>query len=494
MKKATKALDDGDHDEVEALCGEALKLESNSPEALRLLVRSTVDQARYSTATLYASKLVQMYPEDPASYNRLAGILLMRGRVQAAGAALREALRLDPNMRLALDNYARVLQADGRWDEAAEILESLVGSDPSRPNIWYSYAHSRHFPAGSPARAKLEKVIRNGKFDLRDQGQLHFALAKFHQDAGDIDQAFAAFEKGNELRARVIHKQVEGVRNGGLLRLVAASEKIFSAEWKNGLDGPEVSPRPLTLVLGPPRSGKSLLEGALSEHSRICNYGELGALQELLAELPKDVRQRYPLWLRRIGGDELGRLRARMDAIWGDPRDDSIRAYLLTNPSNVLHVGTLMALNPDTRVIFCERDAVDTAMAIYMRCFARALPYAWALDTIAEYILVYHRLVDHWENLFPDRVQRVRYGDFLEAPDTHTRRVLSDHGLAWEDPCADAYGETVDPGQVGVAGSGRRRSRVNPAFARIGEEYADYRPAFERALEQARSRVFAGDP
>ncbi|WP_018870687.1 sulfotransferase [Thioalkalivibrio sp. ALgr3] len=494
MQKASAAFDEGDYEEVEAFCGELLKRDPNSPDAVKMLIRSAFEQTRYSTATLYASKLVQMCPEDPASYNRLASVLLMRGRHEAAGAALREALRLDPDRQLALDNYAHVLQAEGRWDEAAEILESLVGSDPYKPNVWFSYAHSRHFPADASPRQDLEKVIRKGKFNLREQGHLHFSLAKLHKDAGDVDQAFAAFEKGNELRARSIQKQVDGVRAGLVLRTVGAREQVFTQEWKGQLDGPEVSPRPLSVILGAPRSGKSLLEGALSVHSRVRHYGELGGVQELLAELPKEVRSRYPLLMRELGSEALGRLRARMDSIWGEAVDEQVGAYVLTNPSNVFHVGTLMALNPDTRIVFCERDPVDNAMAIYMRWFSRTLPYAWAMDTIAEYIMAYRRLVDHWAALFPDRVERVLYEEYLQAPDTHAARILRFHGLDWESACADSAGESVEPARVGMAGSSGRRSRVNPAFARIGDEFAAYRPAFERAVEEARERVLEYSP
>ena len=488
LKKASAAFDEGDYDEVEAFCGELLKRDPNSADALRMLIRSTFEQTRYNTATLYASKLVQMCPEDPASYNHLASVLLMRGRYQAAGAALREALRFDPD-QLALYNYARVLQAEGRWDEAAEILESLVRVVPYRPNVWFSYAHSRHFPADVSPRRELEEVIRKGNFSLHDQGHLQFSLAKLHKDAGDVDQAFAAFEKGNDLRARSIQKQVDGIREGRVLQTVGTREAVFTEEWKRGLDGPEVSPRPLSVILGAPRSGKSLLEGALSAHSRTRHYGELGGIQELLAELPREVRNRYPLFIRELGSEALGRLRARMDSIWGEAVDDQVGAYVLTNPSNVWHVGTLMALNPDTRLVFCERDPVDHAMAIYMRWFARAMPYAWDMDTIAEYILAYRRLVDHWEALFPDCVERVRYEDYLQAPDTHASRILRFHGFDWESECADSAGESVDPARVGMAGSSERRSRVNPEFARIGDEFAAYRPAFERAVEEARERV-----
>lgn len=490
LKKARRALDDGAFEELETLCGEVLGIEPDSTDALRLLIQAAFDRHQYSTATLYASKLVQMCPEDAASYNALAGVLILRDRFDAAGAALREALRLDPNMRLALDNYARVLQAEGRWEEATEILESLVAADPTSAKLWFSLAHSRHFPASESPRKDLEKVIKKGKFDLRDQGRLYFALAKLHQDAGDIDRAFSAFERGNERQAEAIVAQVERVRKGALRKSVAATEKVFTADWAEGIDDPEKSPRPLTLVLGPPRSGKSLLEGPLSGHSKVRHYGELAVLQEVLSQLPKEVRDRYPLFVRELEQEGRAQLRARVDSMWGEARDESIRTHLVTNPGNVFHVGTFMSLYPGTRVVFCERDPVENTMAIYMRWFAQRLPYAWAIDTIAEYVMLYRRLAAHWEGLFPDRVERIRYEAMLEDPDSNIAGVLSSHGLEWETECADAEGEVADPAKLGVSGSLGRRSRVNPAFARIGEQYAAYRPAFERAVDVARAKVF----
>ncbi|WP_244270831.1 sulfotransferase [Thioalkalivibrio sp. ALJ1] len=494
LKKAKKALDDGAFEELEALCGQVLGIEPNSTDALRLLIQGAFDRHQYSTATLYASKLVQMCPKDADSYNALAGVLILRDRFEAAGAALREALRLDPNMRLALDNYARVLQAEGRWDEATEILESLVESDRNSAKLWFSFAHSRHFPADGSPRKELEKIIRKGKFDLRDQGRLYFALAKLHQDAGDLDQAFSAFELGNSRQAEAIHRQVEQVRQGAIRKNVAATEKIFCADWARGLDDPNQSPRPLTLVLGPPRSGKSLLEGPLSGHTRVRHYGELAVLQEVLSQLPKEVRKRYPLIMRELEPAGIAQMRARVDSMWGEAKDESVRTHLVTNPGNVFHVGTFMSLYPGTRVVFCERDPVDNAMAIYMRWFAQRLPYAWAIDTIAEFLMLYRRMADHWERIFPDRVQRVHYEEMLENPDAHVARVLAAHDLEWEAVCADDQGEIADPALLGLTGSLGRRSRVNPAFASIGEQYEAYRPAFEEAVGAARAKVFpSGD-
>nr|WP_231362893.1 sulfotransferase [Thioalkalivibrio sp. ALJT] len=489
VKKARRALDDGAFDELQSLCGEILGIEPDSTDALRLLIQAAFERQQYSTATLYASKLVQMHPEDAAGYNALAGILILRGRYDAAGAALREALRLDPDMLLALDNYAIVLQAEGKWEEASEILESLVATDRHKAKLWFSYAHSRYFSPESSTRHELERVLKKGKYDLRDQGRMHFALAKLRHDAGEVDAAFESYQAGNRCQAEVIGKEVEQVRAGAMRKTFRATEKLFDTQWVAGIQGPEVSPRPLTLVLGPPRSGKSLLEGALAAHSRIRDYGELAALREVLTQLPSAVRKRYPLVLREMDGAGIQQLRTWVDATWGEPRDPAIRTHLLTNPGNILHAGTIMTLNPDTRLVFCERDPVENAMAIFMRWFAHRLPYAWAVDTIAEFIVLYRGLTDHWEELFPDRVQRIRYEEMLEAPDRHVSDVLQAHGLDWEPDCANAHGEAITPETVGVSGSSSRRSQINPAFGGLGEVYAAYRPIFVRALDAAAERA-----
>jgi hypothetical protein len=215
----------------------------------------------------------------------------------------------------------------------------------------------------------------------------------------------------------------------------------------------------------------------------------MDVIPETINRVGGDFSRQYPIGMRHLTDAQALCLSEMLDADWVDPLQAGITTHLLTHPGHLFHAGTVMLLNPATRLVVCERDPVDTAMAIYMKWFEKSQVYDAAIDTIAEYIMVYRRLARHWEKVFPGRVMVVRYEDLVARPDECVAQVLMLHGLEWDDACADAHGQAVDPERVGLAGSGQGRSRVSTRFGRIADVYQAQQPLFEEALAEAEARV-----
>lgn len=489
LKKAAQQLRNGDDAGTRVLLQAVLQVDPEHLQALKQLAALSLKAELYNDAFRYAARAFQLAGDDAATLVIVGGILYELGQYEVAGAALREALRVDPDSELALENYALVLQGLNQSDEAAKILSALLCKHPRQARFWRRLSQVRHFPAGASEPKKIARLLRDPGVAPRDRAQLQFALAKMHQDAGDTNLAFSAYCAGNRLMAETTEEGVERVRQGSLRRALVDLTAVFSEEFVTGWYPAQPAHRPLTLVLGPSRSGKTLVESALAAHPAIKPYGELDVLREVLKAGGPKFLQGYPWSVKGIS--EIGARRAaeRLDAAWGDPLDPAIATHLVTMPNNIMHAGLVMLLNPATRLLVCERDASDTAMAIFMKYFDKVQHYAWEIDTIAEYICVYRHLARHWSEVFPGRVIWVRYEALLSQPDDAVRGILESYGLPWHEACANSNGVELSPEVVGYAGSGERRSRVNPAFARLAEAFSPYRGMFEAALQRAEARV-----
>lgn len=487
LREAEKARRAGRIADAERLCRQVLVAQPRNVQALKLMGVMASQARLHNTALRYLAAARDAGGHDPEVFSLIGGVLHELGRPEAAAAALRESLRLDGDREHTLENYAAVLNGMGRTDEAAGIYEALLGRNPAQPRVWQRYSQVRHFPKGAPEVARVRRMLGRQGLDPFERAQLQFALGKMLEDAGDPDAAFRAYEAGNRLRASI--DSVDSLSAGRQLR--AHTDRVIDVFTPEFIETrAERCPplRGLTLIVGTPRSGKSLLEGTLQAHPALVSYGELDTVHETLSRGINGLQKDYPESLRVLDETAFLHLAERLDANWGDPARDEITSYLLTHPGYLLHAATIMLLNPATRLVLCERDPVESALAIYLKWFEKKQLLAWNIDAIADWVIQGRRIAEHWAAVFPDRTSRVYYDDVLAAPDTTIRSVLADHELGWDPACGNEYGLQLDPSVVGLAGSSGVRSRVNPGFGRIGEVYAAQRPRFECALERAADR------
>lgn len=120
----------------------------------------------------------------------LAAALQKLGDLEAALAALREAIRLRPDFTAAHKNLAALLASLDRPDELREALRQAVRAAPRDPGLWLRLAHSEA-AAGNSAQVR-EAATRAAELDpdadgWRQIGLLHAEYWRYE----DADRAFA---------------------------------------------------------------------------------------------------------------------------------------------------------------------------------------------------------------------------------------------------------------------------------------------------------------
>ena len=487
LKEALAGLTAGENGLAAQRCQQVLALEPNHVGALNVMTRLALQADMKNTALRYAVQLLQVAGDNAEVYELVGMVFLELGRHDAAGAALREAMRLDPDRQSALNNYGLVLQAQGKDEERIAFLEALLAVRTTSSQLWYAYSEARHFPLGAPEVSRVRRILRQPGHDLESRAQLQFALGKMLADGEDHVGAFRAFEAGNRLKCQSEAKHVKRWREGSWRGRAAGIAAFFNrdrlAEWAAA----GVSRRGLTFVVGPPRAGKTLLEHALGAHPALVPYAERTVIEEVLKR--HGALESFPLVLEGTGLDALKILGGHLDSAWGERPRDGIASHLVTTPGNIFYAGLLMSLEPSARLVLCRRDPFQNALAIYMKWFARSHPYAWALDTIAEQIAICDALGMHWRRCFPGRVITVNYDDMVADPDATTGRVLAAHGLEWDPACADGRAVAAQPDRVGLSGSSARRTAVDLKFSQISEIYAAQRERFDGEYAGACERV-----
>jgi Flp pilus assembly protein TadD len=126
------------HAEALGLFEEAVRLSPRSQPLLDNLVRTLAAHKRHAEAAEYSRVLCELYPGDATNFHNMGIMLNLAKQGEAARAAFRAALRVDPNFTEAAKALILVEQEDRKGAAAEGALEPIpekAGGGPDSPTL-----------------------------------------------------------------------------------------------------------------------------------------------------------------------------------------------------------------------------------------------------------------------------------------------------------------------------------------------------------------------
>ncbi len=324
------------------------------------------------------------------------------------------------------------LQFNGRMQESEEELESCLRLGPTYGRASLTLARlRRQTPERNhldTIRAQLAKVPRG----TEDHAAFEFALYKELEDLGDFGAAWPALQRANAImHARLKHEPIRETR------LYDALIAACDADMLRPVDDAHEGPMPICIV-GLPRSGTTVLDRILGNHSQVVSAGELSDFAHQLrwaADRPGRSMLDESL-VSRLGELDFAAIGRRYLAQtqW---RAGGHRHYVDKLPANLQAAGLIAKALPQAKVLHLSRDPMDVCFSNFRALFGDAYPYSYSLDTLAEHHRNYRRLVDHWHAAMPGRILDVDYQALVADPEAMARKVFEFCGLAFEPDCVD---------------------------------------------------------
>jgi tetratricopeptide (TPR) repeat protein len=350
---------------------------------------------------------------------------------------------MDRVLALGVDNpdvrYFRSLQLQfhGRMVEAEAELESCLQMGPTYGRASLALARMRR---QSPENNHLAAIA--SRLERVAQGSEHHAALEFarFKELDDMDrreEAWQALTRGNAIMcARVPHDGEREQRQFDMIRDVC--DRAFAED--DGTDGdgkPADGPQPIFIV-GMPRSGTTLLERILGNHSQVASPGEL-------PDFPKQLR-----WAADAHGaalvdeDLLARLGNLDWALLGKRylQQSQWRAhgkpyYIDKLPPNFMLAGFIHRALPRARILHMRRDPMDVCFSNWKALFGDSYGYSYDLHSLAAHHRNYQRLMAHWRSVIPNAILDLDYARLVADPDAVSRQVLAFCGLPFEPGCSD---------------------------------------------------------
>lgn len=400
-------------------------------DAFRFLATASFEIGLYHNAiALYEHKLLlddslyqQASLENTAKDDlvNFIDICMSALELKKAQSALSKAIALNIKSPNIINAQVQLAIFRGDIDAAKTLCFECIDQFPEYYPIYIQLARV------SPGEISVEQVARIVEYtslNKPDSDSLAFVLGHYFQANNDSESAWEWYRTANSLREKrnaergVSYIQPDAVKfEETVLEL---DNRIRNLSLKIDAESAEEQPFTPVFILGMPRSGSTLLEGLLSQHSSICKTGERIEFPNFLYNLTDSAASEDQL------RTELYKFR-RYYIDNSRKENAGFACFIDKNPSNYLSVGLIKSVFPSAVIINIKRRAIETIWSIYRHEFSQLWSFATSVENTAHQYAIYERLMRHWEERYQDIIS-VEYEYLVEEPNEVVTMILDKLG------------------------------------------------------------------
>lgn len=397
----------------------AFKLEPRDLRARLSASSMLATHSRLAQAEAIISETLNLFPDDVRVLLQAGYLAGRRGESRIADEQFMKAVVQNPGARVP---YSAWLLEQGRKEDAERELIQYRAMFPEDVAALGLLAQARSINSRSdPLVEELQTLLTNPSLPLADRSALLFAFAAILDRTKNYGEAMAALDEANEIAFNLHFRTSPNLKatiEDEVDRLISA---FTSEEVVNRSRAGNPSSRPIFIV-GMMRSGTTLLERMVSNHPRVTGAGELLFWLDHL-----DEAVNHPELSDRLAQQYLDLL-----------DDVAPGSEFVTDkaPPNSRLIGAIHCALPNAKFIAIRRNAIDTAISLYMMSHRKPPPFAYSKANIAFGYKQHLRMMDHWAKVVPaNRLHQVTYEGLVENPESTLREILEFLEVDWNELC-----------------------------------------------------------
>jgi tetratricopeptide (TPR) repeat protein len=443
------------YDDAEFLLSSALELAPTHINARSQYLNLLIRLGKYKAAEQQVEKLLIVQTNNLHFKIAKASVLTGLGKIEQAITLFEQAItqataqtRINNNLVAGVYlQLGHALKAKGDIKKAVVAYQEAYKLKPSYGDAFWSLANTKTYRFSDEEIAQMQAQQDNLELALTDKVQLHFATGKAYEDRGEYNQAFQAYQQGNELQHTHSGFDINKIEQQVAEQIKYCTAELFELRGHLGLNAPD----PIFIV-GLPRAGSTLLEQILASHSQVDGTMELHNILGLASRLrgrsnnqsatqndEQDNKEaQYPKNLSEINPDYFKRFGQQFIDETRDYRDQA-PLFIDKMPNNFLHLGLIRLILPNAKIIDARRSPMACCFSGFKQLFAEGQDFSYNLEDIGRYYQAYLTLMAHWEEVLPGFVLTVNHEDVVDDLEKQVRRVLDFCGLEFEQSCIDFY-------------------------------------------------------
>ncbi len=366
------------------------------------------------------------------------------------------------------------LTYNGRVEEAEAEHKKALLATPTFGRASLALARLRKQSVESNHLESLDQQLASVEAGTEDEIAVEFARYKEFEDIAEYEIAWGALVRGNAIKYR--QKGYDVSYSWNLMRELT---QCCSADRLTPEDTLFEGPQPIFIV-GMPRSGTTLLDRILGNHSMVTSAGELddfGRQLRWAADHRTTVDEHMLQRLPQLDYSEIGR-RYLAQTQW---RARGKIFFIDKLPRNWMLAGMIRRALPQARILNLVRDPMDVCFSNFRALLGDAFNYSYDLDALAQHYLQYRHVMTHWHRAMPGAILDVDYRNLVNDPEEVIRKVFSFCGLEWEAGCSDL---TRNKSTVATLSMAQVREAVHT------RSFQEWRP-YEKHLGKLKQTVMA---
>ncbi len=426
------------HDEAEFLLESAVVLDPENIGAHFDYVGTLQKRQKFSDALEQASLLRKKDPENPQVDMLYANQNLAIGNFDEALRIYRhraEEAPSNPGIHLTLGH---ALKTTGELSEAIEAYTRAYNVKPDYGDAYWSLANLKTYKFDEAQIAGMRECEASPTTKLADRYHLCFALGKALEDHGQYGESYIYYERGNRLKREEVGYDWRRISAEIDRQIEHCTPPLFADKVGSGFTAAD----PI-FILGLPRAGSTLLEQILASHSQVEGTMELPSILALAHKLGGrrriDEEPEYPANLAELTREELTEFGEAFIKDTMIHRKTGTPFFIDKMPNNFRHIGLIHLILPNAKIIDARRSAMGCCFAGFKQLFAEGQEFTYGLEEVGHYYSDYVRLMDHWDDVLPGKVLRVRYEDVVSDLETQVRRMLDFCELPFEEACLNFH-------------------------------------------------------
>ena len=379
-------------------------------------------------------KLLESHPKEADLWNALGNAYFQMDGTDQAEACYAKAIELDPSHSDYANNLGFAYSSLGDKENAEKYYRRAIELNPNNAEAYRNLvAMTRYDSMENEDVQKMIELWEASEAASAHRMSLAFALGKVYDDCGQYEKSFDTYGIGNALKFAESEVDLE--------KYLSHIDRIPTV-----LDHPphhvakgNCEHNPI-FVLGMPRSGTTLVEQILARHSNVKGCGELPCIEQAILRIEKNkISPRvYPDDFSGLDGMTIEREAEAYQAWVARLHDVQTPWYVDKMPFNFVHIWLIKAMFPRSPVINCKRHPLDVIISNYFQMYNSDISFVYDLESLTQYYIRYHRLMEDWNRIFSGGIYNVSYEALVSDHEAEAQKLVEATGLDWEEACLDS--------------------------------------------------------
>jgi len=425
----------GSLDLAEETFNKGLKLDPNNISIMNNLGNIYKNKGDLESAENLFNKIIKLKPEYINAYINLGNIKRDNNDFQAAISLYSEALKIKDDVPVTHYSLALAHQGVGEFEKAINHAEKTLKLDPKFTQADLLISQSINYKNANKHFDQMRSKIDNIELTNNQKINILFALAKAHEDMGQIKESFEKLKLGNQIKRNSIDFNIKNE-----IKFFDKTKKIFINTDKSRVINETTSNKNIIFILGMPRSGTSLVEQIITSHSAVFGAGELPQLSKIISENLMTNELLSEQKINKLIADDFFTDTLRKNYYDYLKRFNSNKPFITDKaPLNFRWIGLIKILFPNSKIIHCTREPKDNCLSLYKNFFEGGLNFSYDQNELTTYYKLYLDLMGFWQDLFPGTIFEAKYEKIINNPKKEIKDMLNFCNLSWENDCLNFH-------------------------------------------------------